>query len=80
MVMIQFVMGAYSNSLADRTLVVENQRHELADRYISLLARRATLTTPENIQAMAGKALSLHLPERGQVSRFNKRKGRFERL
>lgn len=76
----QAVSGIYRNSLAKSAAVTESERHELTDAHISLLAKRATLLMPQHIELAAGKTLSLQVPGPGQVSRYNTRKGRFERL
>ncbi len=56
----------------ERSLVaVDNQRHELMDKNIGLLAQKARLYAPERVSQMAGDKLSLYAALPGQVERIN---------
>ena len=71
-----FVASAVSN--IDRSIVnVDNQRHELMDKNIELLARKARLWSPGNMQQLAGEKLALYVASGNQVGRFNRRTGTF---
>ena len=71
-----FVASAVTNT--DRSLVsVDNQRHELMDKNIELLARKAKLWAPANIQKLAGEKLALQKDSGDQVGWFDKRIGIF---
>jgi hypothetical protein len=62
----------------DRSIVnMDNQRHELVDRHMELLASKARLWSPASMQRLAGKKLALHIPSDDQVGRFNRRTGTF---
>ena len=76
----QAVGGEYRGGLQESAAVAESTRHDRVDKHISLLAKRATLLTPQRIEAAAQEALSLNVPAPGQVQRYNVHKGRFERL
>jgi len=56
---------------------VDNQRHDLMDKNIELLARKASLWTPANMQQLAGEKLALYKDSGDQVGRFNRRTGTF---
>ena len=56
---------------------VDNQRHELMDKNIELLARKARLWSPANMEQLAGKKLALQSGARDQVGIFNARTGTF---
>ena len=65
----------------DRSIVsVDNQRHELMDKNIEMLARKARLWAPDNIQKLAGDKLALQVNSGDQVGRFNRRTGTFNYL
>ena len=71
-----FVASAVT-STAQSLVVVDNQRYELMDRNIELLARKAKLWSPVNMQQLAGEKLELFVASGDQVGRFNRRTGRF---
>ena len=71
-----FVTSVISD--VDRSLVsVDNQRHELMDKNFEMLARKARLWAPANIQKLAGDKLALQVNSGDLVGRFNKRNGTF---
>lgn len=56
----------------ERSLViVDNQRHELQDKNIGLLAEKARLYAPERVNQMAGDKLSLYVALPSQIERIN---------
>ena len=71
-----FIASAVTNT--DQTItMVDNQRHELMDKNIGLLAQKASLWAPENIEKLAGEKLALYTDSGDQVGRFNRRNGTF---
>ncbi len=69
-----FVVSAVTHT--DQSIVnIDNQRHELMDKNIELLARKARLWSPANMEQMAGEKLALHSGSKDQVARFNGRNG-----
>ena len=56
---------------------IDNQRHELMDKNIELLARKARLWSPVNMAQLAGEKLALHSSDKDQVGRYNGRTGSF---
>lgn len=71
-----FVASAVTN--VNRSIVkVDNQRHELMDKNIELLARKAWLWSPSQMEQMAGEKLALHSNAKDQVGRFDSRSGTF---
>lgn len=72
--------GVYKGGLEKSVSAVESQRHDLMDTHISLLAKRATLLTPQHIELAAKETLSLRVPLPGHVNRYNAKKGYFEKL
>ncbi len=71
-----FLTSAIAN--IDHSIVnVDNQRHELVDKNMELLARKASLWSPANMQKMAGEKLALHVGSGDQIARFDKRTGIF---
>ena len=62
----------------ERSLVsVDNHRHELMDKNIELLARKASLWAPDSIRQMAGEKLGLYPDSGDQIAIFDKRSGTF---
>lgn len=61
-------LGSCCNRLEQSMQAVDDRRHELMDRQISLSAERSQLFSPERIGFIAAKKLSLHLPEKEQVN------------
>ncbi|MBU1568527.1 MAG: hypothetical protein KJ630_23235 [Proteobacteria bacterium] len=56
----------------ERSLIaIDNQRHELMDKNIGLLAKRARLYAPERVSLMAADKLSLYAASPGQIERIN---------
>ncbi len=71
-----FLASVVSN--IDRSIVnVDNQRHELIDTNMALLARKAMLWSPDSVQRLAGEKLALHATSGDQVGRFDRRTGTF---
>ena len=58
-------------------VAVDNMHHELMDRNIELRAMKAQLRNPEQLQKIAAEKLSLYVHTKGQVGKFNRRKGYF---
>lgn len=56
---------------------MDNQRHELMDKNIEMLARKARLWAPENVREMAAGKLSLYGGAEKQIGKFSRRKGTF---
>jgi uncharacterized protein (DUF3084 family) len=51
--------------------IVDNQRHELMDKNIGLLAQKARLYAPERVSQMAAEKLSLYAASPSQRERIN---------
>lgn len=49
----------------------DNERHELMDKNIGLLAKKARLNAPERVSQMAADKLSLYAASPGQIERIN---------
>jgi len=59
---------------------VDDKHHKLVDKNIELLAAKAMVMAPEHVMLLAGERLSLSLPDKGQVRKFNRRPGTFTYL
>jgi hypothetical protein len=71
-----FIASAVTS--VERSIVsVDNQRHELMDKNIEMLAHKARLWAPVNIQKLAGEKLALQIDSGDQVGRFDRRSGTF---
>ncbi len=77
LIMLPFVLAAnmFLASVADdaeRSLTTfDNQRHELMDKNIGLLAKKARLYAPERVSQLAADKLSLYAASPGQIERIN---------
>lgn len=69
--LINLLMASAAADIAATITAVDNQRHEAMDRNIGLLAQKARLMAPDNIQQLAGKKLALFSAADDQVERFN---------
>ncbi len=71
----------YVSSAAGRInesiIVADNYHHELMDRNIELRAMKAQLRNPEQLQELVAEKLSLYVHTKGQVGKYNRRKGYF---
>jgi hypothetical protein len=77
---VNMMFGVYRGNLATATVGVEELRHDLMDKNISLRAKRAIMLRPQQLEKAAGNLLALHSPVDGQVFIFNRDKGRFEKF
>ncbi len=67
-----FIASAVTN--IDHSITeLDNQRHELMDKNIELLAQKAKLWSPANIRKLAGEKLELYVDSGDQVGRFDPR-------
>lgn len=71
-----FIASAVT-STDQKITTLDNQRFELMDKNIELLALKAKLWAPENIEKLAGEKLALYADSGDQVGRFNRRNGTF---
>lgn len=61
-------LGSCCNTLEQSMQAVDDRRHQLVERQISLSAERSQLFSPERVQVIAAKKLSLYVPEKEQVN------------
>ncbi len=77
LIMIPFVLAAnmflasVANDVSLSLTVFDNQRHELMDKNIGLLAKKASLYAPERVSQLAADKLSLYTASPGQIERIN---------
>ncbi len=65
-----FLSSAREN-VEQSLVIVDNQRHELQDKNIGLLAQKARLYAPERVSQLAGDKLSLYVALPSQIERIN---------
>lgn len=68
---IHIVLASAIGDIERSFTAADNQRHELMDKNIELLAHKARLLAPDNIQQLAGQKLALFAASGDQVERFN---------
>lgn len=71
-----YVVSSVSK-INDSIIAVDNRHHELMDKNIELRAMKATVRNPEQLQKLAADKLSLFVHSKGQVGKYNPRKGYF---
>lgn len=79
-IVLQLFLGSAVTDTGQSLVFVEEAHNRLADKNIELLVLKARMTAPEHVQLLAGEKLSLVLPEKGQVRKFNRRPGTFTYL
>lgn len=65
-----FLAGSV-NDVEQSLVSVDNQRHDLMDKNIGLLAQKARMYAPERVGQLAGQRLSLYAASPGQIERIN---------
>lgn len=80
LVISQLFLGAVLTDVEESLAIVREGHSSLADKNIELLVQKARMTAPEHVQLVAGEKLSLVLPEKGQIRKFNSRPGTFTYL
>lgn len=68
---IHMILASIRGDIDRSIMAVDNQRHELMDKNIGLLAQRARLLAPDNIQQLAGEKLALFAATGDQIERLN---------
>lgn len=71
-----YVVSSVSK-INDSIIAVDNKHHELMDKNIELRAMKASVRNPEQLQKLAADKLSLFVHSKGQVGKYNRRKGYF---
>jgi hypothetical protein len=67
----------YVSKVNESIIAADNKRHELMDKNIGLRATKARLRGDEQFQKLAAEKLSLYAHTKGQVGKFDRRKGYF---
>lgn len=74
-----FISSAVSS--VDRSIsMAETKQQKIEDFNIDLLAQKARIWAPTNVQKLAGEKLSLFAPENKQVGKFDRGSGTFSYL
>ena len=68
---INMILASAVSNIERSFAAADNQRHEQMDANIELLAHRARLLAPDNIQQLAGQKLALFAASDDQVVHFN---------
>lgn len=77
MLVINILVASAINNI-DRSFVnIDNQHHQLMDKNIEMLAHKARILAPAQLQKLAEEKLSLYATSEKQVGKFNRRKGTF---
>lgn len=71
-----YVVSSVSK-INESIVAVDNFHHELMDKNIELRAMKAQARDPEQLQKLAADKLSLYVHTKGQVGKYNHRKGYF---
>ncbi len=71
-----YVVSSVSK-INDSIIAADNNYHELMDKNIELRAMKARVRDPEQLHKLAADKLSLFVHSKGQVGKYNPRKGYF---
>lgn len=74
---VNLLVASAITRIDNKIAVADNQRHELMDQNIEMLARKARIWAPENVRELAADKLSLFEGARDQIGKFSRRKGTF---
>ena len=74
---VNLLVASAITRIENKIVVADNQRHELMDQNIEMLAGKARIWAPENVRELAADKLSLFEGSKNQVGRFSSRKGTF---
>ncbi len=74
-----FISSAVSN-VGRSISILDNQRQELEDQNIDLLARKARVWGPDHVARLAGEKLALYSPSKKQIGTYNRRLRTFKYL
>ena len=74
---VQLILGFMVTDVEESIAKADDLHYNLMITNSLLKAERAQLLTPEQVASVAGGALSLHKPEKGQVLRYNRASGQF---
>lgn len=70
-VTVNLFLSSAINDVGSELTAIDNQRHELMDKNIGLLAQRAQLYAPERVGQLAAQKLSLYSAAPGQIEFLN---------
>ena len=71
LIVVNMFLASSINETERSMTAVDNQRHELIDKNIGLLAQKAGLYAPERVSRLAADKLSLYTAIPGQIERIN---------
>jgi hypothetical protein len=71
LIVVNMFLASIINETDRSMMAVDNQRHELIDKNIGLLAQKAGLYAPERVSRLAADKLSLYTAIPGQIERIN---------
>ncbi len=68
---VNLFLASAINDAGNDLAAIDNQRHELMDKNIGLLAQKAQLYAPERVGQLAAQKLSLYSAAPGQIELLN---------
>jgi hypothetical protein len=71
MVTFNLFLASAINDAGNELTVIDNQRHQLMDKNIGLLAQKAQLYAPDRVGQLAEQKLSLYSAAPGQIEFLN---------
>ena len=74
---IQLLIGLLVSGVKETIATTDDLHYDLMITNSLLKAERSQLLTPEQVTSVAGGALSLAKPDKGQVLRYNRASGQF---
>ena len=74
---LHLLLSSFVEDLGESLGAVDDSHYNLTITNSLLKAERSRLLTPDQVKGLAGDALSLHMPEKGQVRVYNRTTGQF---
>jgi hypothetical protein len=74
---VNMYVSSAAGGINQSIIEADNYHHELMDRNIELRAMKAKLRNPGQLQELVAEKLSLYVHAKGQVGKYNRRKGYF---
>lgn len=68
---VNLLLASAVNDIGNDLTAIDNQRHQLMDKNIGLLAQKAQLYAPERVGQLAAQKLSLYSAAPGQIESLN---------
>lgn len=77
---LHLLLSYFADSIEESVRKADDTHYNLTIANSLFKAERSRLLTPDQVKAIAGESLSLHMPEKGQVRIYSRSTGQFRYL